>query len=824
MTPTVAPRPGGHARHHVGVALFAFATLVHELLLVRWVSARLLNNFAFLILSLTMAGFAIGSVILTLGGDRVLRRLDRWAPRFMDGYVLATLATWVLFGRVELGDVSSAGVGLSSFLWSGSAALLLCIPFVFSGLGIGAYLSAPGLEPTRVYASDLVGSSVGCLVAIGGIRALGVELTAAAACGVLVGARLLLYRPRGRDAALAAVAALAAAVAVAAPTRVMTIEYPKGSMLAAALDNGGEVLQTRWDPAARVELSRQPQRSLVLSLQLAWPTLIGDDPELLGGLTHVFTQNNFAFTVFVNEDRPAAELRRGVNRTIYGASYAALRARTRSPKVLTVGVGGGIDVLAAVANGAREVTGVEVNAAMLELLAEQVADKPEHFLNDPAVELVRADGRHFLARSTEAYDVIQLSGVDSYSGSQGAAHVFSETYLYTLEAVRIYLRRLTPGGVLNLMRLESNDEPREVLRLLTTVLAALRAEGFARPERHVMAVAQPDLRFVSLLVSKTPWTLRDVGEVSAWTGETPDVALVADPHHAGTPRSGHEAVLRLAADRREAAFIEGYRYQIAPATDDWPFFFQHSRWSHVIEYLRGGDVAVPAMPLMLLFLLALLSGLMLLTVVVPLLVLRRRDEPAAHPVALTTYFGALGLGFMFAEVSLMQRLALLLGGATYSITIVLFALLLALTLGSFLAERVRAVVRTPQNAALAIAALIVAFIAADDSLNALVRWPFAARAGLAFGVSFVPGFLMGPWFPLGLRYVKRASPGYTPWAWGINGVFSVLAPVLATAIASAAGQRVTLATVIPLYLAAGLVAARLGMWEAEAVEASDDDG
>jgi predicted membrane-bound spermidine synthase len=811
-------------RHHLGVAVFAFSTLVHELLLVRWVSARLLNNYAFLIVSLTMAGFAIGGVLLSLAGPRVLSRLGTWAPRFMDAYVVTTLATWVLFGRLDVLGVSSGGLSAGTFALTTAGALTLCLPFVFSGLGIGAYLSAPGLEPTRVYAFDLFGSSLGCVVAIGGLSTLGVELTTSLACGGLVATRLALYPPRGGAIASAAVAGALATAAIVAPTTVLTIEYPRGSMLWNVLNkSGGEIVETRWDPQARVELSTQPSELLAAGLQNAWPAVIGDDETLIGSIDHQLTQNNFAFTLFLDEPGQPSRFRRGVNRTIYGAAYAALRERVPAPSVLSIGVGGAFDVLTALANDARAVTGVEINAATLSILQERTRDIEGHFIHDPRVTLVRADGRHFLARSDERFDVIQLSSVESCSGAQGAAHVFSETYLYTVEAMKVYLQRLSKSGVLSMMRVEHPGDAHQVLRLQTTLYQAMRELGYRQPARHVLAVAQPDQRFVSLLASPAPWTTADVAAVRAWTETTPFVTLTADPHHGGEARGPHEGLLRLTAEGRDHELMASHRYLIWPATDDWPFFFQTSRWSHLIDYLAGESVVVPALPLMLLYLLVTLGGLMLLTVFVPLLFLRREGSAVERPATHAAYFATLGLGFMFAEIYLMQRLALLLGGATYSVTVVLFALLLALTAGSLAAERIRRVFGTAARTALALSIVILLEVALESPLEAAVAWPFFARVLVAGALAFIPGVLMGPWFPLGLRAVKQRFPGYTPWAWGINGAFSVLAPVLAVAMSSTFGQRLMFLTVVPLYLLAGALAARLGVFETPPAPEPDDE-
>ena len=135
-------------------------------------------------------------------------------------------------------------------------------------------------------------------------------------------------------------------------------------------------------------------------------------------------------------------------------------------------VGGGFDVLTALFFEASRIRAVEINAATIEIVTSTFAEYFRPWVEDPRVELVAGEGRHHLTAIDERFDVLQLSGVDSYSGTAGAAHVFSESYLYTEEAWDLYLSRLTDDGMVCMMRLELHP-PREMLRAMTTAVAAL---------------------------------------------------------------------------------------------------------------------------------------------------------------------------------------------------------------------------------------------------------------------------------------------------------------------------------------------------------------
>jgi hypothetical protein len=274
--------------------------------------------------------------------------------------------------------------------------------------------------------------------------------------------------------------------------------------------------------------------------------------------------------------------------------------------VLVVGVGGGFDILNALYFDASEVTGVEINAATVAILTRTYRDYFEAWVSDPRVRLVQAEGRHHLEGTDARFDVLQLSGVDSYSGTAGAAHVFSENYLYTSEAFDLYLSRLSDDGILNLMRLEYQPE-REMLRALTTAVAALRRAGVESPADHVIALTSRERNFTALLVKRTPFKNAEVARVLAWANPSPHLWVAAAPGYRPPGPSRYQAFLDLRDPRREATFIHTYPWDVAPISDDRPFFFKYSFWSHVFTRDPVIRMTVPTLEYSLLLLLALVS-------------------------------------------------------------------------------------------------------------------------------------------------------------------------------------------------------------------------
>ena len=176
----------------------------------------------------------------------------------------------------------------------------------------------------------------------------------------------------------------------------------------------------------------------------------------------------------------------------------------------------------------------------------------------------------------------------------------------------------------------------------------------------------------------------------------------------------------------------------------------------------------------------------------PLAVHRGVWREMPHTVRVGTYFAALGLGFLFLEIALIQRLTLFLGYPTYSLSVTLFSILLSTGAGSLACARhAGAVPRALLILLGALSGLIVLYlIALGPLLTYAGGLAFEARVVLAVAVVAPLGFCLGWFMPLGIRYVTALTPHgdrFVAWCWAVNGFFSVVSSVLATMVAMAAG-------------------------------------
>jgi len=765
------------------------------------VQAKLISNYAFFVLSLTMLGFAASGVILTLLRRYVDERLEELLALHSALFGGSLVCAMWAFYRAPTGEAwaaSRAGF-VSVFLYCGALALLFALPFLCCGVILGALLSREGLDARRVYCADLAGSACGALLAIPAIRLLGVEAGALALGVLLIVATAVATRAPSRNARLALVGAaglLAAALLLSG--RLFVMSYPPQSFLGLTQTSGsGYELETIvWDPVARIEVFRTPPPA-----GFNWPALIGENQAFRARLRRMLTQNNNAYAYMVDYDGRRESLT-GIDETIYAAAYQA--SLVTRPRVLVIGVGGGFDVLTALFFDASRVTGVEINAATLTLLRGPYRERLSGILGDRRVELVHAEGRHYLARDAARYDVLQLSGVDSVSGLPGAAHVFSENYLYTAEAFDSYLAHLAPHGILNLMRPEQQP-PRDMLRALAMMTQALRRAGASRPSDHVVVLASTNGSFTSLLVKRTPFQAAEVQRLLAWTRGTPSFGVAAAPGHEAPPNL-YADFLGLQDERRERRATLLYPFDIRPVDDDRPFFFRSSYWGHLFSRQPVVQASIPVMEYGLLLLLGLTGLAALLCVYLPLRRLAREGQRVAHASRYACYFGLIGLGYLAVELALLQRFGLFLGHPNYSLSVVLAALLSASGLGALVSRRALLLLGHRRFAGYVLALLLLAEqLLFFPLLPRLITLPFAARAALVLAAVAPIGLVMGVFFPSALERLKPAAPSYVPWAWGLNGIFSVIAPILGVAVSMTWGISALLLTAVPVYLLAGVL-------------------
>jgi len=418
--------------------------------------------------------------------------------------------------------------------------------------------------------------------------------------------------------------------------------------------------------------------------------------------------------------------------------------------------------------------------------------------------------------SHEKYDVLQMTLVDTWASTAAGAFALSENNLYTVEAFREYFDHLKPDGIIAITRWEFK-QPREALRIVSQEIEVLRQAGLNDPAPHFIIVSEGPLdedgRPVTVLFKKSPFTLEESAAVMA---HLRDYARLTALYVPISSVRGQNAFDELITAGSPAQFAETYAYNVAPVTDNAPFFFFTIKTADVVRGILGGtgrgmDWRINLGVVVLGMVLVISFAAVLVFLILPLSLARTRLSVGRHSSIPLLYFVAIGLGYILAEIAFIQRFVLFLGHPTYALTVVIFLMLLSSGAGSALSRRwLSDALRVWVPIVAVIVLLAVYVFALPPLLRALIGLPFAAKLGISALVLVPLGLAMGMPFPSGLRALGAAGDdNAVEWAWAMNAASSVLGSVLAMVIAIQFGLGATLACGAAAYLVALALIPRL---------------
>jgi hypothetical protein len=284
------------------------------------------------------------------------------------------------------------------------------------------------------------------------------------------------------------------------------------------------------------------------------------------------------------------------------------------------------------------------------------------------------------------------------------------------------------------------------------------------------------------------------GEV---TSDGPDDSIADEAH----------AVLANEPTPSRAAF------NLAPITLDRPFFYAVLRLDQIDTILKRLEILPQAEIGALVNLAVLAQALVIAAVVllVPLAAPHRLRLPEVGLLRPIVYFPALGLGFLFIEIFMIEKASLWLNDRTSGFALVLTGMLVFSGLGSMIADRLMSprplageVYGTQRLIALVCFLILcwcaITLLGLQPAILATLDLPWTVRALLVLAVLAPVSLALGIPFPLGLT--RTGTGGFLPWAWGLNGAFSVVATPLANLIAREAGFSRVLLSAAVLYVIA----------------------
>jgi hypothetical protein len=769
------------------------------------------HHFSYLVISTALLGFGAGGTFVAVGSKTLAKHYKRWLWSLATGFAVTVPAAFYISQMVPFDELQLIW-DRRQILYLVAYYLFFFVPFFCAGGSIALAFTVFADRAPRLYFFNMTGSGLGAAGIVALMYGNAPEHLLLVISGVAFAAALILAFVLSRRWVAGTLLAMAMCLLVFNPTGPLALsinisqhkslvwyrELPEAQL-------GGP----RFSPLGRLDTVRAPTIRSFPGLSLKFAGTLPEQMLIIGDADGISAVNRF-------EDFSDLEC--------YDYMTSSLAYHLASePEVCIIGAGGGSDVAQALSLGAAKVTAVEMNAQIIDLVHNTFNEFASGLFRRADVEIIAAEGRSFLQTTPEWFDVISISVLDSFSASAAGLYALNESHLYTVEAVEQALLRLWPQGLLSITRVLKSP-PRDSLKMLATITDALRRRGVAEPGNHIIMIRSWST--ATVVVSPQPLSDSQVATARNFAGERSfDLVHVPGMEPSEVNRyhvleegpvyyNGAEQILSSEHER----FLGDYAYNIRPATDDRPYFFDFFKWKslpHMIRTLgrrwlpfsEWGYLVLVATLLQA----ALASGLLIL---LPLWIAKPIRTAEARKLPVLVYFLLLGLAYMFLEMGFIQKMTLLIGHPVFGVAVTLVGFLFFSGCGSLACGRLLSSGRPPRRMIPIAISIVVLLGIAEIALlrfgfEWLVSFSRPVRLMMALVITSPLAFFMGMPFPAGLKHLAARGQPLVPWAWGVNGFASVTGAVLGTLLAISAGFTVVAFIALGGYFLAALVSKRM---------------
>ncbi len=461
---------GEGRRYTAEILLISLAALLLEIAYTRVISFKLFYYWTYLVIGLALLGIGSGGVLVVVSERLKKASLDaiiRW------GCLWGAFSIGVGYLVVAMTPIDTLSIWQYR-TWTSfsnlSRLVLICVAlfasFVSIGLMISALFARRSEHISRLYFADLLGAGLACAGVVFLLATIGPPATIVLAGVILAALGIRLSIGHGRVApVLGAVLVVVLGIAVISPSVLPDISTD------GVKDDLGEddTLYSSWSPVFRVDAVEVNEDVRLLF-----------HDGLLGSAIYRYDGHPENLTRFDGDPR----------------SFPFTVLGDPADRVMIIGAAGGNEVLASLYFETEHIDAIELNPVTHNLVTDEFADYAGHLAEDPHVNYVQGDGRSFLARSDDTYDIVWFPAPDSYSATNAAssgAFVLSESYLYTQETVEESLDHLGGDGILAVQYGEFDYEakPNRTARYISTARAALEARGIEDATDHILVATTP---------------------------------------------------------------------------------------------------------------------------------------------------------------------------------------------------------------------------------------------------------------------------------------------------------------------------------------------
>lgn len=773
----------------LAIFFISLATLTFEIFLIRIDSYLFTYHYAFVVVSLALLGLGLGSCFTSVF------KYQKFSSSILSlSSIIFSLSLLSYLSYIFISTTPGFG-----FFYI----ILTFLPFFFSGIILGYCFRLYACFNPRVYAVNLIGASTGSLLAVFFLNAIGNPFDGIVVLCILGLFSSILFIPdlttpkkwvrtiRYSNILLFIVAGVFSVLIFTGNLKLnLTVLNNPHKEIYFAFHNpegekkeGVEIINTRWSAFGRTDLVRDNSIPYAMdifsdgaagSYMFKFNKDIENPPDWIEDLKYKFS----------------------------GYLPFLLLNPSSKNNMLVIGSGGGREVLIGLLSGIKKIEAVEVNSDIVNLVKDYSWYNGGIYNSYPNIEVIVGEGRSFIKRSREKYDIIMLSVPLTLSGATPDRYTLTENYLFTVESIREYFNHLTDDG--QIIVVAHNNI--EIFKLLSTTKKALREDNIVSDIfKHLYIIGSESYPLFVLKKSKIDeFDAREIHRQLHKKGYTASSSYIPNiksgsclPHMESEDYSQCEMLspaflsfargeVRIDELQDKLNFLD-----LDAKTDDSPFFY---------KYTKGlpGDL-IKSFWIIFIFPLVLII----------ILVVKLKKELKKKALSFIWPFTMLGIGFILVEISLIQKLILFLGNPVFSLSILLPTLLLSAGLGSFFSGFVDV---SKQKLILIFSAvicfclvLLYRFEILPYIFDKFLGGSLFFRSLIAVLLVFPLGLFMGMPVPSIIRIMNKIKlDKFIGWMWGIDGLFNVVGASLAIILAIKFGFNFALLTGGLAYLLAPL--------------------
>jgi spermidine synthase len=792
-----------------GISLMSISTLMIELSLIREFDVLFYPNLAYMIITCAIFAFGLAGIYSVLRPRKVPEAVRSFLSSRAFLFSIATLAIMPVTNLLPFDFYELKTDFRNQVLYFLGIYLVLILPFFMAGLVFTNLFATYAKSIRTLYFWDLVGAAVGSVILIPFLPVIGPGglLFCAAALGLFASA---LFSQQKRWSVLAALFGLAIIILPFARSEGyydFKEHQNKGGVKTAR--QSGMIEYTIWDPISKIDVMYDGENH-------GWFRYIAYDG---GTQTSAFYDFDGDFQYL--RDHIAEEI--GTQFWQRGVLASHYLKRDTNQKVLVIGSAGGQEIKAALMYGASHVDGVELVGAVVKLGKTKYSQYIGNLFNNPKVNVQVGEGRSYLRASREKYDIIQIFSNHTSSSIASGTGAMSTTYLQTADAYQEYFEHLTDNGILHI---NHHYYP----KMITTAALAWAQMGRTNFQQHVVVFEREgEDTLPTFLIKMQPWTVEEMNQLKQlfsadFPGDPNVYRLVQDPLHPEnsflsseffsgqlTPELAKEVDFRIEPSTDNRPYFNFLRKNFAPVEIDPTLFMSESMAGPLNNYINLNSISIPldVAPLIIIGTISLfLAGVFIF---LPLYFSEVGKSKWTNKSGTLLYFSTLGAGFIIIEFVFIQIFMKLIGSPLYTSSIVIFMLLFSAGLGSFVTSKLNI---TPANRwqlpFLGILATILLLLLIYPSVfNFFLASPLFIRILVACVLIFPVGFFLGMPFPLGILTLENLPSGAVAWAWGVNGLFTVIGSLAGVVLSITWGFQATLLIASLQYVVAFLVFAKI---------------